>query len=738
MNAAVTFAGIALPSLLLVAALRRWIAPVPWRIALLFLAMTCVFLHGAVFTSRLPVPVDEVARGYPYRGIFGEVTPLNPLTNDTVKLFLPWMQVAREELFEFRAPLWNPYSFGGYPLLANGESAPFSPLFLATLFVPLPKQIVAMAGLKIFVALLFGFLFAKRCGTSDAAGCFAATAFAWSVFQTVFLYYSTTAVTAFLPAALFALFYAQQEGGRRGVVLVALVVATLMANGHPESVLHIAIAAAGLMAIDLMLAKDRRAWLSRFRIPLYGSIAGLALSAPAWVPVLEQVLLSTRLAELRRIGGHPAMYPLTAIWAMVSPNGFGNPVRQNWSWILNYSAVAASYIGLVVLTLAATAAISRHTPLRERLWLAWAVVLWVIAMSWSPLATALNRIPPFSITANDKLRFAALFIAAIVAAHCLDRLRERWSRSLFVIAVPLCGLAFYVYSAKPALLRPVDLGAICAVVIVWIVSVSARRWVGIAAFAAIAAELFLLNNGFNALVDARYYRPELPIVAALRARAPSEPFRIVGFDWTFLPNASAQYGLEDIRGSDPMSFAAYTDLLKSIAIDDPAIDLDRVVNVDHPLLNRLNVRFLMAGPGASFSGRWRRIYSGPDGTLFENGQSRPRFFAVEGDADVRIRQSSPTRFVVEVDARTPVRIDSSQLARGWVIRGATGSDKRLLFINFGVPMGSTTVEVAYRPLEFYVTLLISIATIAFLAFQKSWNSIPTHGVLPGPDAEHAP
>ncbi|MEO8380999.1 MAG: hypothetical protein ABI779_15160, partial [Acidobacteriota bacterium] len=227
------FLGIALPALLLAAAVRRWVTPVEWRYVFLFLALTFAFLHGAVFTSRLPVPVDEVARGYPYRGVVGEVQPRNALTNDTVKLFLPWMQVAREELFHFRAPLWNRYSFSGYPLLANGESAPFSPLFLCTLFVPLPGQIVAMAGLKIFIALLFGFLFARRAGIGEAAACFAASAFAFSVFQAVFLYYSTTAVTAFLPAALYVVLEAQERARYRDGVLVALVVGTLMANGHP-------------------------------------------------------------------------------------------------------------------------------------------------------------------------------------------------------------------------------------------------------------------------------------------------------------------------------------------------------------------------------------------------------------------------------------------------------------------------------------------------------------------------
>ncbi len=289
-----TLLGIVAPALLLVAALRRWIAPVPWRIAALFLLLTLLFLHGAVLTTKLPLPVDEIARGYPWRGLFGDVQPKNPLTNDTVKLFLPWMQAAREELLHVHAPLWNRYSFSGTPLLGNGESAPFSPLFLATLFVPLPKQIVAMAGLKIFAALLFGYLFLKREGAGDAAACFAAVAFAFSCVMTVYLYYSTTSVIAFLPAALFALLAAIDRPSRSGTLFVALVIATLMANGHPESVLHIAIAAFFVLAIELALASDRRDWLRRSRSMLLGVVVGLALSAPAWVPVAELVPRSAR------------------------------------------------------------------------------------------------------------------------------------------------------------------------------------------------------------------------------------------------------------------------------------------------------------------------------------------------------------------------------------------------------------------------------------------------------------
>ena len=47
----ITIAGIVLPGVLIVFALNRWIARVPWPIVGLFFALTLAFLHGAVLTS---------------------------------------------------------------------------------------------------------------------------------------------------------------------------------------------------------------------------------------------------------------------------------------------------------------------------------------------------------------------------------------------------------------------------------------------------------------------------------------------------------------------------------------------------------------------------------------------------------------------------------------------------------------------------------------------------------------
>jgi hypothetical protein len=706
----VTLLGIVVPALLLVAAVRRWIADVPWKLAALFLALTLAFLGGAVFSSKLPVPVDEVARGYPWRGLFGEVTPRNPSTNDTVKLFLPWMQVAREELSHFRAPLWNGYSFAGYPLLGNGESAPFSPLFLATLFVPLPKQIVAMAGLKIFAALLFTWLFAKREGASDSAAAFAAVAFGFSTVMTVFLYYSAASVIAFLPAAAFALLRVIDDPRKRNVVFVAIVIATLQANGHPESVLHVAIGCGALLIIDAAFVRDRRAWIRGFAFALIGVAFGMALSAPAWVPVVEQVRLSARFAE----GGmHAFAYPGALAWGIVSPNVLGNPVRHNYSWWINYATFSISYAGLLPLALCLLA-----RSWRDRLLILAAVVLYLVAMDWSVIGRAANAIPPLSMVANDKLRVVCVFFVAVIAAKALDR--AKWQ--VAIAAAPLAALALYVYRVRLLVMRPIDLAGIAAIVLFLLLP---RKW----AVVAVAAELFAINVGFNALVNAKYFRPRLPIIEALRAHAPREPFRVVGRDWTLLPNASAHYDLEDIRGSDPMAFEAYDAYLRRFTLQEPGTWVRRVQDVDRPELDFLNVRFLIAEPDAAVGGKWRLLYRGPDGTLYENSQARPRFFA-RGAAEVtEIRETAPGEFSMRVAARGPAEIVSSEVAapgRRVEIGGREIETHAVegAFLAFAVGPGDSPVRLRYQPLSWRLSVSVALLALLVLAL---WRGLGIRG-----------
>ncbi|HWS73215.1 MAG TPA: YfhO family protein, partial [Thermoanaerobaculia bacterium] len=562
------------------------------------------------------------------------------------------------------------------------------------------------------------------------AAIFAAVAYGFSSFETVVLYYSVSAVSTLLPMVVFAVLHALDVPSRRAAVLVALSVAAIFANGHPESVVHVAMAVVVVLAIELPFARDRRDWLRRFVTPLVGAIAGVLIAMPVWLPAAQQVLLSTRYAVLR--SGAPKMtIPLTAAWAMLNPNGFGNPARGNWNWILNYMIVAESYVGLLVLVLFAAAVVSPRTSGRMRLWSAAAIVTFIVAMDWTFLGHALNAIPPFDVAANDKLRFVSLFFAVVVAARWLDGAARERALPLVAFGSVAAGVSLYVYRKQLALLRPIDLAGVVAVVaflILYSLLRSRARWLAGAAAALTLAELFAFNANFNRLVDSKYYRPELPIVQALRAHAPREPFRVAGFNWVLSPNGATQYGLEDIRGSDPMSLASYTRVLERVG---EGTEVIRVLRPDHPLLDFLGVRFLLAEPEAEFGGKWRLLYRGRDGALFENSQARPRFFA-EG-AEVEVGQRSTAEFRLRVRASRPTTVVSSEPAEpGWQVRvGGRAARVRVVeeaFVGFDVPAGESRVTVKYRPATFYGALPAALAGLLLLLVSSPLKISKSRGI----------
>jgi hypothetical protein len=692
----VTFLGIAVPALLVALALRRWFAPLPWSVVGIASSLALLFLHGAVFTTKVPVPVDEVMRGYPYRGIVGAVTPRNPLTNDTVKQILPWMQVAREELRNGRAPLWNRYHFSGYPLLGNGQSAPFAPTFLATLFVPLPHQLVAMAGLKLFLSIVFAWLFLRDEGVSWAAALCGAALYTFSVFMTVYLYYPMTTVTSLLPAAAFAargcVNRQPQTASRPHIVLLAIVTAAVAAGGHPESALHIGIACAIVIALE-------------WRNPLPAIVAavfGLAVSAPAWVPVVEQALISVRAAALAS-APHAAMHPYLA-WTLLNPDAFGNPARGTWNWIYNYSIVASTYLGLIPLALLFAARTRRDWQL-----VATCVLLFLVAMNWTFLGRTINAIPPMSLVAQDRLRFVVLFFAAVLAARVVDRLpRVR----TFVASAIICAAAAWLVQMK-SLGMHAAVGAL-ALAIFAVVVMARPRLAPVAALVVTVIELFTFNAHFNVLTSRACFQPPMPILDALRELSQGEPSRIVGHDWTFLPNAAAQYGVEDIRGHDPMALASYATFFKSIAVDDPSSDVLRVQDVEHPALPFLGTRFLLTDPSFTPSANWLLRYEGPDGKLYESKRWFRRFFAPHGDARIgAIVQETPTKLRVEVDAPRGALISSSMVfAPGWRVEGAL-STLRLhdTFLAFRVGPGQHTITVRYAPRSFYWSCVVALLAL---------------------------
>ncbi len=289
----------------------------------------------------------------------------------------------------------------------------------------------------------------------------------------------------------------------------------------------------------------------------------------------------------------------------------------------------------------------------------------------------------------------------------------------------------------------------------WLVVVYARRvsrmhLVAPAAVVAITIELFVINVPFNALVDQRLYRPDLPIIDAIHERSPGEPFRITGTGWVLMPQTSADYGVEDIRGSDPMASASYMNFFRLIEAEDDSFGVKRIEDLAQPGVDFLNVRMALAEPGAIPPPGWRVVYEGADGTLLENGFSMRRFYAPErlmpaDDAlhdqlrsiddfrsavvvdepesmhnvqpeSLAITEPRSGKFRLRINAPDRTFIASSQPhSPGWTVR-IDGDPARIhtvngAFIGFYVPAGQHEIEVKYVPMSFWISAVVAVLAL---------------------------
>lgn len=300
-----------------------------------------------------------------------------------------------------------------------------------------------------------------------------------------------------------------------------------------------------------------------------------------------------------------------------------------------------------------------------------------------------------------------------------------------------------------------------------------RNMALVALGAAVTIELFSLFRGWSPPVPSTELAPPTPMIRKLQtiaAETPAtQPFRIAGMGAMLFPNTNALFGLEDVRAHDPMINERYVQFLAKTAGYNPQEYIAMLHDADAPVLDFLNVRFVLDDPGREKDlSRYRVVYDGPDGRIFENLRVLPRFYAVRnvlleyddarfdeklsahrdwantalvefGDvetprmrddlfgpksegspvADTRILSATPTDYRIRVEApRWSLIVSSIPWWRGWTVtrNGNVIEPIRVngAFLGFAVPPGTTDVRVRYAPWTFRAGAGIALVTLVGL------------------------
>ncbi|HUO84619.1 MAG TPA: hypothetical protein VM534_05830, partial [Thermoanaerobaculia bacterium] len=411
-------------------------------------------------------------------------------------------------------------------------------------------------------------------------------------------------------------------------------------------------------------------------------------------------------------------------------------------------------------------------------------VLLGVILNWPVISALFRATPLLDIAANQRLRFVLCWFLAILLGMAIDLTRER-SRAPFAIGLAIT--AAILVAAFPAndvvargiLARTLTTTLPAAAVLVaamWATATRMRRVLStMLLLTLIATDLVVFSQNWNPVVSEEKLYPATPMIERLqeleREAGESAPFRIAGTAATLFPNGASMYGLEDIRGHDPMANSKVLGLLRVLTGYTSASYFAQLNHVDHPLIDYLNVRYVLTTTAEALDvGHFTMVYQNIDGRIWENNRVRPRWFPAErvlmefedhrripllvahrdwaGTAVVKrlhsslidlvqddvfgpreagalrtrveIVEASPRRWVLDVDApRWTLVVSSQPTFPGWRIYDQQGEELKLItvnegFIGFLAPPGRSRITIRYRPRSFYVGLGVALAMVGVL------------------------
>lgn len=634
---------------------------IPANIFLLHLLLPALFLLPAFTANRTIFPVDHAMSLPPWNSL-PHPPAANPNLNDVSTQMAPWAKAVRMAWKEGSLPWRNRWNACGSPLAANGQSAPFFPLTFLMMALPLANAFNLAAALKLFVALTGTWLWLCELGVYRTAALFGAVAFAFSFTMVPWLLFSLTSVIPLWPWALFAIERMREPLFRnRATGALAAVFALELLAGHPESVVLGALFTA-LWLVSRAVSRDvERPGTLLLRI-LGAAAVAVGLTAFLLVPQILAIRASNRAVTALDFANrlpvswapHAPAWPAGAFTPFL-PRALGDAISSpmlpgaagsfpemalghfgvaGWACTLLFfrrgSRRPRSERALLVPLLAGFAAAIAVWPIFEivsglpviRLMLPLRFFTWVAFAGSALAAFEIDRLQKDAeagrataasllVAAGTVLLIAGVIFARLAPLHAASGALVPQRRALALAALALLAVAGAGFA--PRFLPGLRLRPVAVSVLLVIVAAGELLWQG--------RRLYRFGP------PAQFY-PTTPLVQFL-AKYP-RPFRILGEGPVLYPGTHVFAGLEDVRSHDPVERRDYVEFLDGACGYDPTAYFKHVADVDCAALDFVNVRFLVAAPGRGEPGqRWRRVYAGKDGTVFENADVLLRVFAPE-------------------------------------------------------------------------------------------------------------
>lgn len=742
----------------------------PWNVIALGWVLPLLLLFPWLDKTRLLVPADPLQQLIPGAPEV-PATHRHDLLNDAIHCLLPWELEVRHALRAGHLPLWSDGLEGGSSPWLNPQAQPLSPIAMLTRAIPIQHHLLAALALKILVAFQGTWLLGRLAGLSRRSSLLAAGGFALSgglIAWSLFPHSTVAAWVPWLAAAGIRLFRPARRGGHwRMVALAALLTAVLLLSGQPETA-----AAGGLFTAVVGLSLRRRgSLLPGFVQASVAALLGFCLAAPQLLPFALHLPESARMQETlgRELPAYRAFLEAPLSWflpgfgkymlAPVSPRAYGLPFVGPFSGPFNWPESECGYAGLLAF---AFSAVSLFAGWRRRLWpfLGFGIAALLLAAQLIPLALLTHQIGPLRTIAWSRFLLVGCLALAIAGGMGIDALFARRSKRL---PLALLGLAL---AAAASLATHSDRFVIGLWVLIFL-AVALGLWMPrpagrTAGFAGLALVLLLDLVSWARLFlpssDPNLFYPRTDFIALVQEEtaAPGGPWRATGAARTLFPSLLPVYGVDELRPHNPLTSVRFLAPLEAAFGFAPTMlnYFPAFGNVDHPFLDFLNVRTVVAPYDFPVPATLERVDGSRFGyhRVYRNPDALPRYFVAAGADPIAADELRPyiagmtdPRRVAAYDRRAAgwngdgAVVAASSPRPGRIRLEVTGGGDRLLatslrhpegwrasdgahqletvtingaFVGVHLPAGAGQVELRFRPRGFLAGLFVGLAALA--------------------------
>ncbi len=528
---------------------------------------------------------------------------------DVSDIFYPFLSFVHEELRNFRFPLWDPYAFSGFPIIADPMAQIFYPpnwlMLIARWFYPLSMKLVEIQEIvHYFLAGLFMYWLARDYTKDRFAALLAGVLFMSSGAMVAHAeHLSIINAMAWFPLVFMLARRALLERSYYWTCAAGFFLGMENLAGHWQHSVYLGVLLFLYFFYEACCGPQRRSlwphWM--IQLALIGGI-GAGLAMIQIVPTMELSSLSTRtqLAAPHMMGGNSPQYLLTAFL----PNYFGGldgvPYRVQVEPSFNYIFLSVPGCILALLGLIEMA------RKRNYFWLGLILICTEISFGqFGRLSEAVYRIPVLNLFRHMPMYFnIANFGLCLMAAVGLTTLTSqersesylRWLRNALLAAL---GMAAYLYRWAPEVpdywQMILALGLFTAVITLW---PKAGGWQTAAKWAVlILMTADLTRFGMNQIFNDAPFDPRLhESYSHIYSNAELLPFlrQDTGKDFrvaNYMGWPTNQWNLVRIPGTygwNPLMLRRYQEYTRNINANP-----DNYRGMESPLQDLLGVKYLL-------------------------------------------------------------------------------------------------------------------------------------------------